>query len=841
MAGSLKPAGRTKRGINAAGLLPFLALLFFLSGGSGLIYQVLWLRLLGLVFGVTVYAAATTLASFMAGLALGSLAAGRLADRARNPLAWFGAAEILVGLTAFASPLALDLLGRLYVAAYPQLPQALGPLVLVRFLFASAVLLVPTTLMGASLPLVAKSALLRGGAVGERVGLLYAANTAGAIGGTLLAGFYLIGVVGIGTSFKMAATTNVLVGIAALALARMVGDDRPDPCPTAATAAAPPAPAGLPDRARRLVLLVFVLSGFASLALEVVWFRILTLHLPVTTYAFTFMLATVLSGIAAGSALVARPLRRWPGSPWRWLTGLAVAELALASASVLSLTILAYTPVALERVVPFVGVTGSRGVVIASFLALFPASVLMGLAFPIGLHLWVGRAGAADSRVGERLGQFYSLDVCGAILGSVVAGFVLLPRLGGRSSLIAVAALALLSGLVLLVAAAARQRAVAASIGLVGTAVFLGLALTAPDPYLAALGRRYPGEQLIWRAEDPQLTVSVHRRADGVTVLYVDGIHQADDSPAVLRFHRLLGQLPLALHPDPQRALVIGLGGGATAGAMSRQAGVAIDVVELSTALVQGADQLRHINNDVLRQPNVRLRLDDGRNYLLMTTQRYDVITADIIRPFHAGAGNLYSAEYFRLASDALADGGLMAQWVDTSSEIQYRLIVRTFQSVFPNTTVWADGRLLIGAKGPLRPDLAGYARRLGDPASREALGALGIGSTDALLSLCTAGPEALRRFVGPGPLLTDDRPLIEYFLTLPPGDRPVDLARLRGDETGRAECPTASGDRSARHPGGPPIRPIAPRAPLAASGVEPARGAVARGRRTWAGVAAAA
>ncbi len=813
MAGNLTPAWLAKRGTSRGGLLPFLVLLFFLSGGSGLIYQVLWLRLLGLVFGVTVHAAATTLASFMAGLALGSLAAGRLADRARSPLAWFGAAEILVGLTALASPLALGLLERLYVAAYPLLPQALGPLTLVRFLFASAVLLVPTTLMGASLPLVAKSALLRGGDAGERIGLLYAANTAGAIGGTLLAGFYLIGGVGIGASFKLAATINVLVGIAALALARTGGRRHPAPhldAEVGGAAARPPGAgppaAGLPSRARQLVLLVFAVSGFASLALEIVWFRVLILYLSVTTYAFTFMLATVLGGIAAGSALVAWPLRRWPGTPWRWLARLAAIELALSVASALSLAVLAYTPAALERAAPLLGRATPRGLamsLIASFLALFPATLLMGLAFPIGLHLWVAGTGGADARAGERLGRFYSLNVCGAILGSVVAGFLLLPRLGGRGSLVALAALALLSGLLLLAALPPAWRASAPGVGLAGTALFLGTALLAPDPYVAALSRRYPGEQLLWREEDPQLTVSVHRREDGVTLLYVDGIHQADDSPAMLRFHRLLGQLPLALHPDPQRALVIGLGGGATAGAMSRQVGVEIDVVELSTALVRGADQLPHVNNDVLRQPNVRLRMDDGRNYLLLTSQRYDVITADIIRPFHAGAGSLYSAEYFRLAHDALADDGLMAQWVDTSSETQYRLIVRTFQSVFPHTTAWADGGLLIGSKGPLRLDPEGDARRLRDPATREALEALDLGSTDALLSLCTAGPEEVRRFAGPGPLLTDDRPLIEYFLTLPRGDRPVDLARLRGVEGEHKGCPIAPDPGAARSEAG--------------------------------------
>ena len=803
MVENLMPARRATRGARAGRLLPVLLALFFFSGISGLIYQVLWLRLLALVFGVTIYAASTTLASFMAGLALGSFLAGRYADRTRNPLAWFGVAEILIGLSALATPRVLDLLERLYVAAYPGLPHALGPLTVVRFLFASAVLLVPTTLMGASLPLVVKSALLRAEGLGERVGLLYAANTTGAIGGTLLAGFYLIGGVGIGASFRLAAAINVLVGLAALLVARANGDGRAGTgASSGATAAAgrPPDAAtrsdgDLTDTARRLVLLVFAVSGFMSLALEVIWFRVLILFLPVTTYAFTFMLATVLCGIAAGSALVAPLIRRWPATPWAWLAFLAVAELAIAATSVLSLAVLAQLPAVLGWVAPFLGRPVARGIaatLIASFLALFPATLLLGLAFPIGLRLWIGGGARAAARSGERIGRFYSVNVCGAIFGAIVAGFLLLPALGSRGSLIAIAATGLASGLLLLAALPTNRRAFAVGTGIVGAVLFLGVALGAPDPYAAALSQRYPGEQLLWAEEDAQLTVSVHRRDDGARLLYLDGIHQAEDSPEVLRFHRLLGQLPLGLHPNPRRALVVGLGGGATAGAMSRHTGVETDVVELSTALPRGADWLRHVNNDVLRQPNVQLRIDDGRNYLLLTSQRYDVITADIIRPFHAGAGNLYSVEYFQLVRDALADGGLMAQWVDTSSETQYRLVVRTFLSVFPNTTVWADGRLLIGMNGQAPLDPESYARKLQDPATREALETLGLDSFDSLLALCTAGPEELRLFVGPGPLLTDDRPRLEYFLSLPRGDRPVDLGQLRGGQVQPGECSAA-------------------------------------------------
>ena len=781
-------------------LLPLLVPLFFLSGVSGLIYQVLWLRLLALVFGVTIHAASTVLAAFMAGLALGSFAAGRLVDRARSPLLWFGVAEGLVGLSALVTPAALEAVERLYVAIHPALSPVPGAVTAIRFACSFAVLLVPTTLMGASLPLIVKSSLARGGGLGERVGLLYGTNTAGAIAGTLLAGFVTIGGIGIGASFGLAAACNLLVAAVAVALALLndrerapdTGSDRPaagarNGTPSRAMATTSPAGPVPGDRARRLVLVVFALSGFASLALEVVWFRILVLFLPVTTYAFTTMLATVLAGIAGGSWLVTPLLRRREGRDW--LTPLALIELAIGVVALLSFAALEPAYVALDGAERLLG--GRVPVtLLASALIVFPTALLLGVAFPIGLRLWAragdeGGGGQGDETrdaTGERIGLFYSLNVCGAIAGSLAAGFVLLPALGSRGSLVAVAALNLLGGGLLLGALPHERRPFALGAGAAGVILFLGAAIVLPDPFGIALARRYGGERLLWREEGAQTTVSVHEAADGVRILYLDGLHQANDTPDTIRVHRMIGHLPMAIHPRAREVLVIGLGGGATPGAVGTHPGAAVDVVELSETLVRGAAWFGHVNDDVLDRPNVRVHIDDGRNYLLLTPKRYDVITADIIRPYHAGAGNLYSAEYFRLARAALADDGIMVQWVDPANATQYELIVRTFLSVFPDATLWDDGRLLVGARGPLRLDPAAFERKLAVPGERAALATMGFDSFDALLAGYVAGPEELARFIGPGPILTDDRPRIEYFLSLPRDDRPADLTGVRGD-----------------------------------------------------------
>jgi spermidine synthase len=749
--------------------LSTIALLFFASGLAGLVYQELWLRLLGLVFGVTVYAASTVLAGFMGGLALGSALGGRFADRVRRPLFVYGVAEVLVGLSALATPVALRAVEGVYVALHPSLPQVPGALTALRFALSIAVLLVPTMLMGATFPLVVRASLGGTRPLGEDASVLYAANTAGGIAGTLLAGFWMIGGLGIAVSFRCAAALNVAVGLGAVLLSRARERD--------ASAVARPveaAEAAAPDALRRRLLVVFAVSGFASLALEVVWFRVLALFLQVTTYAFSIMLAAFLTGIAAGSAWAARLFRK----DRNWLGWLVVLEVLLALAAGLSLLALDRSYDVLRLVEPYLGRPSDRRTVLmlaASFLTLVPATFLMGVAFPVGLRLFAQGEGGST---GARVGRFYAWNVCGSILGALAGGFVMLPALGSRRSVIVLSALSLASGLWLALALPPERRRAAWNFAAVSTAAFALIAFSAPDPFAIALARRHPGERLLWSQEGPQASVNVHQMANA-RVLYLDGKHQADDTPLVVRIHREIGALALAVHPRPRKVLVIGLGGGVTAGAAALDPSAQVDVVELSRSVIGGASWFAHVNGDVLSRPNVRMHVDDGRNVLLLTGERYDAVTADIIQPHHAGAGSLYSVEYFRLAQKVLAEGGIMVQWIGLRSEQHYKLILRTFLSVFPEVSLWGDGSLVVGSAAPLTLTPEAFARRLAEPGVREALAPLGVTDYASLAALHRADGPALRAFVGEGPLLTDDRPLVEYFLSLPPGDRPVDLDPL--------------------------------------------------------------
>jgi spermidine synthase len=750
-----------------------------LSGTSALIYQVLWLRLLGLVFGVTVYAASTVWASFMAGLAIGSFTAGRVADRVRRPLFWFAGIELCIGLSAMATPWTLRALQGLFFDFSPTLNSSLAFSTALRFSISFVVLLVPSALMGATLPLVLKSSTLQPERLGVSSAILYGTNTAGAIAGALATGLYWIPVLGMTATFRTAGALNLTAAAAAVTMARRLGTSLESNRPTAAS---PGAAIAAPDAtavARWVVLIAFAISGAVSLALEVIWLRVSVLILGPTVYVVSLLLSGVLFGIAVGSYAVT-PFLRWRRYG---VATLALLESAIAISALLSIRILTSVPTAVaalphnvttivpEYLVPIVA---------ASLMVAFPPMLLMGVAFPIGLQLWAVRADdPSASRFASRVAAFYSLNVCGGIVGSLLTGFLLLPHFGSRTSLVVVCSVITASAIALMAVAPIRPalRVLGSSAMAV---VFVFLARSVPAPVDSLLALRHPGEPILWREEGVQTTASVHSIVFGRRrVLYLDGYHQADDTGGLTQVHHQIGVLPLALHPNPHTALVVGLGGGATAGAMARASTVDVTVVELSDTVIRAADAFRNINYNVLQQPNVHVRVDDGRNFLALTRQRFDIITADAIQPIRAGSASLYSAEYFQLAKHALNEGGVVLQWFE-GTDAEWRLVARTFLSVFPEATVWADGSLLVGTKGALRLGAADFNWKLQVPGFGDALRGIGLNRFEDLVGLFRAGPSDLGRWVGQGPILTDDRPILEYFLSQP--RKALDLKALRGD-----------------------------------------------------------
>jgi spermidine synthase len=764
-------------------LSSWLLVAFFLSGGVALIYQVLWTRQLGHVFGVTIQAASTVLACFMAGLAIGSYLAGRWSDSMARPLRAFAIVELLIAVSALLTPTLLGVADSIFVGMAPSLEGAPILTTIARISLTALVLIVPGGLMGMTYPLVLRAASRTADGIRRTASLLYAINTTGAIVGVLFGSLWLVPTLGLRATFLAAAAINVLVAAVAWVASR---DEVPLASAAASAAASPHAEAPsaslvttpLTDRARWTVLLVIALSGTVTLALEIIWFRILVFFLRPTTYAFASMLAAVLVGLAIGSYLVTPWLRRRAN----WLAILGATEIAIGLTAVLSAfalvrahDVMSWMWVATEAMTPpwdFV-----LPLLIAAAFAILPTAILLGAAFPMGLILWTTGGRQDDSRVGRRVGMLYALNVAGAIIGSLAGGFVLIPTLGAQTSLVLIAAIPLLGGLALFWMAQPRLRIPVVA---VSAAAFVVAAVVLPDVFQDVITRRYPGHHVLWHAEDAQATVSVVRHGDQ-RVLLIDGMHHASDGASMVGYHRAIGTLAVAVHHDPRNVLIVGMGGGTTGGGASILPNSRTTIVELSPSVITAGSWFAGINRNILENPNVRFKVADGRHFLKTTPERFDVITADLMLPHLAGAASLYSSDYFALARRALAPGGIMVQWIPGDSEFQHKLMLRSFLSVFPHVTMWMGGSIAIGSNEPLLLDEADFALKVAYPAVQAALTESGMGTFEDLVGQYFSGRAEMERYLGPGDLLRDDRPITEYFLSLPANQPPVDLTAYEG------------------------------------------------------------
>jgi spermidine synthase len=520
-----------------------------------------------------------------------------------------------------------------------------------------------------------------------------------------------------------------------------------------------------PSLARKLALVVYGLSGMCSFAYEVVWTRMLALVLDTSIYAFVTMLSTVLVGIAVGSAAVTPLLRR----RWNWPMVFAGLQILIAISALWSI----WAVGGLAEVRSWLeSAPGLRRLTVSSVnfnfvvaaLTILPCTLAIGATFPIAARIYT----VGMERSSERLGQIYSVNVFGALFGAMLGGFVLLPLFGTQTSLLIISTASV--GLAIALALGAEQpkfgpRLAAAG---VGAGVFILLWLSKPDLYQALFETRFPDGRVVWFREGLETTVTIARDPTGVRTLYTNNRGQANDEPVLVNYHRQIAHLPLLVRPEASEILIIGLGSGGTAGAILQHPGTHVQVVELSEAVVDGAAQFSAINDDVLHHPHLSLKIGDGRNHLLTTQERYDLITNDTIQPYDAGSTNLYSAEFYRLAMNVLTDAGIVAQWIGPFDDYQYKMMIRTFLSVFPDVTLWLNGDLIIGSRQPITLDLPRIAARFESASARDAMSKVGFDEPATATLWFVATREELEAFVGRGPILTDDRPAIEYFRSLP-------------------------------------------------------------------------
>lgn len=766
---------------------PVLFLCFFLSGASSLVYEVVWLRWLVHLFGVTTLAVSTVLTAFMGGLAVGSWAAGRWAPRVTYPLRVYGLLELAIGAYALLLPLLLEEVVPTLRALGATEASSFATLSLARFVLASALLTVPTACMGATLPILAQFAVRRLESAGGRVGRLYAVNTAGAVVGAAAAGFVLLPTVGVGLTNGVAVALNAAVGLTAisvgwqLAAAAMTGLD-----PAPAGVGGPHAqPGGGEVEAGARPLLVAglgtaALSGALAMAYEVAWTRALSLVLGSSVYAFTVILTTFLFGLAAGSYLLARRVDRMAEPA----LGIGLTQLLIGVSAFGGLLVVQELPYLFVRLF---ALSGDRYALllaleftIASALILIPA-LLSGAVFPLCVRL-TASPGAA---VGRTVGNLYALNTLGAIVGSFAGGFVLIPAVGVRGTLMLAVLLNIAAAFLLLVMLPVRRRAIALSVagGLPLLALLIPAVTPEWEPLTMASGVAVsaPGLRRLSRTEFLDLrrrshslfyeeglttTVSVEERAGQIS-LRVNGKVDAGtgaDMPTQI----LLGHLPTLFHPAPRDLLVIGLGGGVTAGSALRHPVRTVTVVELERAVVTASHFFDHVNLRPFEDPRTRLVVNDARNFLLLTRDRFDVIISEPSNPWMTGASSLFTREFFELARERLRPGGIFGQWVHLYSLTpgMLRTIFSTFNAVFPHAAVFQTTQgdtVLVGGTSPLRVDLAGLERRLAEPGVAADLRRAHIEDPADLLARLVLDVEDVPRFIRGAPLNTDDNASIEF------------------------------------------------------------------------------
>ncbi|MBI3268493.1 MAG: fused MFS/spermidine synthase [Planctomycetes bacterium] len=747
---------------------PVLPGIFFFSGLAGLLYEVVWLRMLVRAFGCTTYATSNTLAVFMGGLALGGCAAGRWAARSRSPLAAYGLVELLLAAAGAAASWGAAWLPETFAALCPDGPPHALSVAAVRSLVTCLVLGAPTFLMGATLPLLAEfharsRAGRRADGGADPTALLYGANTLGAVVGVLFSGFFSLGEWGEARTLAAAVALNVLAGGAALALSRRTASAGE------ARSAASAAPETTTDDAARgagvlasRVTLLMAVSGFCALGLEVLWSRMLVLLVGTSVYGFSAMLSVYLAGLGLGSMACAWWLRK-PRPLERAFTVLQVGAGVLAAVSLWT-----YYRLGLERsdpaylYSPLHGLSDFFSLYVVSTAVVLPTPLLYGALFPLAARL------ADPSGSGRGVAWLYTLNTLGSVAGSLGFGLLLIPWLGTQGSVcllvvlhFALAALASAWG-----PRAPRPAPAARALGTVAVAsagAIAVLALSIPDPFRAILQGRLPkGAELAFHHEGASSTVTVVREGEQ-RFLYINGI--VVNAKGALG--RLMAHLPLLYVPAPRRALVICQGVGNTFRAAVDD-GVEVDLVELEADVVANFATFWQDAEAYQRHPKVRVVVDDGRHFLLVSSGTYDMIVVDGSPPiFSAGTVNLYTREFVRRARDRLSPDGVLALWVPFGCfQEDFWRIARNFTDAFPSTAAWSTpvspGVLLLGSRAPLGRDREVIDRRIAE----RGLLARDDWMSGAVVEADQLGLDGmLRRRTGAYEPVTDDRPYTEFPL----------------------------------------------------------------------------
>jgi len=721
----------------------------FISGASALVYQLIWVRLLGLVFGVSSFAVATVVAVFLLGLGLGSYFFGRWSERARDPLRIYLYVELGIAATSLIAYLlieAVPVYHYLYEYAYNNL--GFYGLSIARLLLSTLVLLPPVFLIGGTMPLLVKYFLRDPAHLGSSFSKIYYLNTLGACAGALLTGFVFVRYFGVIGTLMIAVGGNLLVALIIALTKRGAGTARP------ATGVKPP---------YSYMLVFLFLTGFISLGYEMLWVRILSTYGLSTSQAFALILAGFLLGFSVGAWIVARKVDRH-GDLEAWFSAVSIVT-ALSGAIVLllfrqfeALTILLADATAMSQL--------TLGMALAFTVSFIPA-VFMGILFPLGVRIYVHDI----DRIGAKAGNTFFSNTLGCVLGSLLTGFVLIPFLGMWNTTLVLINLSLLIAVAFLLRGRSPARAQWVSLVIVAVAANL-LVFTDSKTFHAELKGRdlrtaAEGFDVIYYAEGLSGTVTAVERGD-YRGLFVDGQNVSGTDPVLLADSKMLAHVPLLLAEEPEIALTVGYGTGTTSGSMLLY-DAEVHAVEIEEKIIEAAPLFREVNYESYADPDLDIVLDDARNYIATTDEEFSVIVTDVTNLKYKRNPYLYTREYFEIMRDALSADGVAAAWLPVGglSFNDLRTLIATFDSVFPHTTAWYFTQfpthfiILVGTPEPTQVNLKELGEKMGT-VERD-LRSLSVDNVYELASMLLLGESDIDALVDGAPIHTDNRPILEY------------------------------------------------------------------------------
>lgn len=779
MSNSVDKSSEATRPEDSSGQERLLLGVFFFSGFLALVYEICWIRKASLVFGAESFALSCVLAVFFGGLALGSYLFGRVSVRQRRPLRLYGILELVIAVFVLLSPAFFALANKAYGAVYEPLSERFALLTAVRCLLLTAVMLPPTVAMGGTFPLMCRWFVNSRERVSGTVGGLFAINTLGACLGAAACGLFLVPKIGVSKTIYIGACLSALMGFGVLRIP-LAGkelspaEDEEGEQTNVRSKKSRSASETAEDR-RGVAFVIgalFFASGFIALGNEILWSRFLSLILLRSVYTYTLVLTVILLGLVLGAAGTARYFDRSKRRAL-WFGGLQMG---------IGLSVLLVLLSPADFWLGWIDAAGIAEQAALVMLVLLLPACLSGAAFPLAMRLAV-----EDPRLaGADIGRMTALNTVGGILGSLVFGFLLLPGLGMKATVLISTGLSVSAGcLAILLLERSTPRGRRFGMAVTGVALWLGLVgglkTRLPDDYLAGKGT------LLDFREGVNAFVSVVDSGHGERQLKIDRLWQGYDGKG----HQVMAaHIPMALHPDPKEVVAIGMGAGMTPSRF-----VMYDIDRLDCVEIEGEtlDMIReHFDSAWMEDPRVNFIVDDGRNYLAHTRRTYDLISIEVGQTYRPGVASFYTREFYAAASKRLNSGGLLCQFLPIAffSLEEIEILTATFLAEFPQSVLWYNTSelLLIGRRDqPVRVMESGSTRIGSKPEVLRDLEFSYWGGVNhflvhphVFLGGFLLGPDGLAKLAGNAVIYSDERPWLEYSSVLDRNSKAAFVQRVR-------------------------------------------------------------